>query len=433
MRHPLGRKRFYNKVILLKYLYIIVMMCLFIPLRILSQNILSNSIGTSRLYCVSFADTANGWIAGDTILLHTTNGGGTWSKINNLSGYFYSVCTPSSNVAWTCLWSESGNLLERTIDNGATWTTILRLCTGCISNIGFNNVKCRDSLQIWITEYAGSPLADWISIYKSTDAGKTWTYYLPSHGSPFSFTDLSLGPDSSVATLFARKIFYRSLDDGKHWISDTLSRRCNGILITGHYQYWAVGDSGVVYHSPSFGVPFSLQATALTENLTGIVAVDSQTLWAIGTNGLIIRTTNYGSSWQRISSPTKATLNGIFFSNSNNGWIVGDSGIVFQIRDGVITSVSNQIINPHKFNLFQNYPNPFNPSTKISFSLPSRSYVSLKIFDLLGREVATLVDQELLAGNYTRIWDAANMTSGIYFSRFQISSSVITKKLILIK
>lgn len=80
-----------------------------------------------------------------------------------------------------------------------------------------------------------------------------------------------------------------------------------------------------------------------------------------------------------------------------------------------------------------NYPNPFNPSTNISFSLPSKSFVSLKIFDSLGRSVATIASEELPAGNYSEQWNAANMSSGIYFYRLQAGSFTETKKLVLLK
>jgi hypothetical protein len=102
--------------------------------------------------------------------------------------------------------------------------------------------------------------------------------------------------------------------------------------------------------------------------------------------------------------------------------------------DNLITSVplsSSEL--PSKFNLAQNYPNPFNPSTTISFSLPSKSFVSLKIFDVVGREVATLVSQELSAGNYKQQWNANGMPSGVYFYRLQSGSFTETKKLILLK
>jgi hypothetical protein len=88
---------------------------------------------------------------------------------------------------------------------------------------------------------------------------------------------------------------------------------------------------------------------------------------------------------------------------------------------------------PTGYSLFQNYPNPFNPSTRISFSLPSKSFVSLKVFDVLGREEATVVSEELAAGTYTRQWNASSLPSGIYFYHLQAGSFSETKKCILLK
>jgi len=83
--------------------------------------------------------------------------------------------------------------------------------------------------------------------------------------------------------------------------------------------------------------------------------------------------------------------------------------------------------------LGQNYPNPFNPATTISFSVPTQSFVSLKIFDLLGREVVTLVSEMLSAGDHSRSWNASGFPSGVYFYRLQVGSFSETKKLILIR
>ena len=97
------------------------------------------------------------------------------------------------------------------------------------------------------------------------------------------------------------------------------------------------------------------------------------------------------------------------------------------------TDVDNKVNLPTKFSLKQNYPNPFNPTTTISFSLPSKSFASLKVFDLIGREVATIVSEEMSAGNYTKQWNAAALTSGIYFYRLQSGTFTETKKLVLLK
>jgi plastocyanin len=88
---------------------------------------------------------------------------------------------------------------------------------------------------------------------------------------------------------------------------------------------------------------------------------------------------------------------------------------------------------PANFSLMQNYPNPFNPETVISFSLPNRSYTSLKIFDVLGNEVAVLLVGDLSAGKYSYKWNAASFTSGVYFYRLETDSFIETKKLILLK
>ena len=97
------------------------------------------------------------------------------------------------------------------------------------------------------------------------------------------------------------------------------------------------------------------------------------------------------------------------------------------------TAVAEPRTHPAVFSLTQNYPNPFNPATTISFTLPSRSSVSLKIFDVSGREVATIVSEEMSAGNYSRQWNAANISSGIYFYRLQAGSFTETRKLVLLR
>jgi hypothetical protein len=97
------------------------------------------------------------------------------------------------------------------------------------------------------------------------------------------------------------------------------------------------------------------------------------------------------------------------------------------------TSVEELAELPTIFLLSQNYPNPFNPSTNIAFSLPIKSFVLLKVFDLLGREVATIVNDVKVAGSYNATFNAANMPSGVYFYRLQAGSFTETKKLVLLR
>jgi hypothetical protein len=120
--------------------------------------------------------------------------------------------------------------------------------------------------------------------------------------------------------------------------------------------------------------------------------------------------------------------NSSFFSNVGTKIFVDDL-IWGSTTD--ITKPNEQI--PQEFNLEQNYPNPFNPSTKISWQSPVGSHQTLKIYDLLGREVLTLFDEYKSAGNYEITFDASSLTSGIYFYRLQAGDFVGIKKMILLK
>ena len=88
---------------------------------------------------------------------------------------------------------------------------------------------------------------------------------------------------------------------------------------------------------------------------------------------------------------------------------------------------------PTEFLLSQNYPNPFNPSTKLSYSITQSGLVTIKVFDLLGIEIETLVNEEKPVGTYELNWNAANLPSGVYFYRLQAGDFIQTRKMILLK
>jgi hypothetical protein len=120
---------------------------------------------------------------------------------------------------------------------------------------------------------------------------------------------------------------------------------------------------------------------------------------------------------------------------SPNGYaFVGTrSGLVYRSIQPTTEVLSSQNSILRDFRLDQNYPNPFNPSTTIRFSLPEAARVSLKIFTLLGEEVATLVSGDLQAGQHSARWDAAEIPSGVYFYRLQAGQFTETKKLVLLR
>jgi hypothetical protein len=88
---------------------------------------------------------------------------------------------------------------------------------------------------------------------------------------------------------------------------------------------------------------------------------------------------------------------------------------------------------PETFELNQNYPNPFNPTTTIGYSVPQLGFISLKVYNVLGQEVATLFSGMQRPGNYTALFDAGRLASGVYFYRLQAGNIQITKKLVVMK
>jgi hypothetical protein len=153
----------------------------------------------------------------------------------------------------------------------------------------------------------------------------------------------------------------------------------------------------------------------------------------------VFNSINNGNDWTSITGSLDTLNNTVsvsnigsfnmwsFFSSSNPPVAVEELGKTAEL--------------PKVYALAQNYPNPFNPVTSISFDLPKQSSVVLKIFDVIGREVATLVNANLAAGKYTKTWNASSFTSGVYFYRLdtqQITGSeretfISTKKLLLVK
>jgi len=128
------------------------------------------------------------------------------------------------------------------------------------------------------------------------------------------------------------------------------------------------------------------------------------------------------------------------FVDDHNGWLIGRNGGYYVYRTtngglGGIVSVDGNAINfmPDRFILEQNYPNPFNPLTKIKYQISGLGFVTLKVYDILGNEIAPLVKEEKPAGSYEVGFNGTNLTSGIYFYQLRAGNYTETRKMILLK
>ncbi len=183
-------------------------------------------------------------------------------------------------------------------------------------------------------------------------------------------------------------------------------------------------------------------------SISKLSVLNKDTIWGVGGyaqypnaqfRGAIYTTTNGGNNWLYQVPDTNINIFSYYhiqFINKSCGWAYSRSkGIHTKVGGDPLTSIAytnSQI--PKQFNLEQNYPNPFNPSTTINYELQITNYVTLKVFDLQGKEVQMLVNKKQSAGSYSAEFNGVNLSSGIYFyTLFLNGATVDTKKMLLIK
>lgn len=171
-----------------------------------------------------------------------------------------------------------------------------------------------------------------------------------------------------------------------------------------------------------------------TDSISGNNEIFIKTFYFSLDNGLLNVSQSEGNDYEpRVAylSNADSVFISIIWKHNDNGktdiWMAKD------IYDPIINSVRSGYAINHSIDLMQNYPNPFNPSTTITFTLTSKSMATLKIFDILGREVSTLISGVVEAGRHSIVWNATGIPSGAYFYRFRIGSYEQTRKLIILK
>ncbi len=170
--------------------------------------------------------------------------------------------------------------------------------------------------------------------------------------------------------------------------------------------------------------------------LMAVKALSNLQVWAVGTSGVILHTTDGGENWFREGEGlSNEMLYGIWVVSPQEVYVTGNDRTI--LKYGLLTGVEQQPTQPTEFMLEQNYPNPFNPSTRIQYTIGSRQFVQLNVYDILGNEIATLVNEEKAAGTYEVEFNEASSirypASGIYFYQLRAGAYLETKKMILMK
>lgn len=374
------------------------------------------------------------------LIMKTSDGGNSWESTDT-DFLPYSMCVITPDVI-TIVGTEEN--IIRTTDGGETWIT---QHTGTTND--FNGVSFIDFNNGFIIGNESTNPYPNGAVLKTTDGGTNWDY-LYNGNLPTLYDLCYLDPNTVV--IVGTGIILKTTNAGETW--DTLNagiKKFRSVDFTDLNSGVVVADSAnkaILLRTTDGGTSW-LQQTMETENLFlydvsfsdhnngTIVGEIYSPLYNETQQGIILKTSDAGITWTNQNSGTKFYLNSISFNDNENGWVAGDKGTILHTTDGGVTFVEHQISinqqNPNSSILDQNYPNPFNPSTSIRYSVPQTSLIQIKVYDVLGNEIETLIDEEKPAGSYEIHWDATNLPSGIYFYKLQAGTYVETKKMVLLK
>ncbi|MBS1494797.1 MAG: T9SS type A sorting domain-containing protein [Bacteroidetes bacterium] len=411
-----------------------------------------------------FNDSLNGYcVSNRGSILKTNNWGANW--INYITNP-----TPENNIALDFInsntgWSGGNNILKKTTNSGNNW-----IISTLPQGVKIFTIEALSNDTILIGGYAPNGISSGAVVYKSTNGGINFSERMQLLGggiSDFCFINSQTG----WATCEYANRSYKTVNGGLDWVefaqygskSTFFINQNTGWLLTDviPVKLQATTNGGTnwtIYTTPTTNgkLRFINATTGVflgsylfkttnsganwrtinnISNVSSLQFVNDSIAWCVsGSN--ILYSTNCCETWSIAASSNGIPLTKINFINSNSGWVTGEAGIVLRTTNGgnvFISSVSSEI--PDNYSLSQNYPNPFNPSTKINYEIKSSGFVTLKVFDLLGKEVATLVDEKQNAGSYAVDFNSSefNLRSGIYFYTLNAGEFKETRKMVLIK
>jgi hypothetical protein len=277
----------------------------------------------------------------------------------------------------------------------------------------------------------------------SRDAGLTWFPDIYHYRIFYSYSFMRID-EATGAKIYAdgNNAVYVTADTGntkrsifdfnnERYVSDLLAWNDTLVIAAGKYQGNFTADYGILW-SPDGGATWT-QALR-NQNISRLCRdpLHHLSLYASGEKG-IYSSGDGGQTWSLYNNtlPSSRITDIVKDPFSDTLYVATSDAAVFRVYESVVgvEDISSSL--PTRFRLYQNCPNPFNPSTTISYDLPVRSHVTLRIFNVLGQEVATLVNGEVGPGKHEVGWNAQRLASGVYAYRLNAGSFVETKKMVL--
>ncbi len=389
----------------------------------------------------SLTGYATGYIfSGPNYILKSTNSGLNWVVIDSLVSWLTHIKFVNKEIGYVC-----GARMYKTTNSGTSWIQM-----NLPGEAGAIDMSVINEDTIWITD--DEALTG--GIFLTTNGGASWTrkYYGGGFTNPdrIHFVNPGLG-FASMSNLL------RTTDGGNTWNNLQPERGFTDIHFADTLKGWKVSMGAIRFTSDAgtSWVQQTVPPTGDTISSNGISRISDPakngTIYAVGPRafyfipnlrGLIFKTTNFGNSWGYQLPDTSlirfSNYDFVSFIDKYKGWAYKKiTGGIFTRSGGDTTiytgikELTSQI--PENNMLLQNFPNPFNPKTNIRFEVMTKERVSMSVYNVSGKLVSLLTDDELQSGSYETLFDGSSLSSGIYFCVMQAGSFRETITMVLVK
>ncbi|HPS64924.1 MAG TPA: T9SS type A sorting domain-containing protein [Ignavibacteria bacterium] len=378
---------------------------------------------------IKFINKNTGWVCGDGLILKTTNMGVNWVQQTHpaTNKHLYCIHPVDSNIVYCVGVSET---ILKTTNGGDNWFALRNGPLG--QGNSYKGTFFINSLTGWIGGYR-------LQIYKTTDGGVSFdsTYM------NMTIMDIHFKDSNTGIAVGGGGIVYKTTNQGLNWImTHTFNNSGDFYKVSViNNQYCFVVENGSrkrVYRSTNYGDTWDSVGSVTGANVAFACRFSSaQTGW-VGCDYLqLYKSTDGGATWnlQYVNVNHPGGFLPMHFYSDSVGWVAGANTLLLFTSTGGATFIGNTGSEiPTGYTLEQNYPNPFNSQTMISYSVPKRSHIQLKIYNVIGKEIKEIENRMKEAGNYSFVLDASELTSGIYFIRLSSGNDFNqTRKMILIK
>jgi photosystem II stability/assembly factor-like uncharacterized protein len=372
----------------------------------------------------------NTWICGDNgTVLRTTNNGLNWINLTGngipLNVNLISIGGLNDNAVTIGGNNPSGSVIYMSSNSGVNWFQVFSQPGGMFRSLSTKM-------------YIGDPVGGRWSIWRSNNYGLTWDssgQYLPQNNSEHGWNNSYSSDPDDYNFVFGTSNYRLYKRFNTTWTTITLTEQNIYSVNWSYTQMGYVGGANLL-KTTNAGITWTQESLPGSGNIISMASQPGHQLnFAVRQNNEIYYKT-YNSSWTYDYTSPSGSYEFLRVGGSmTNLYAIRSNGVVSKKTISPpplgINQVSQEI--PEQFLLTQNYPNPFNPTTKIKFDISHQSYAKIIIYDVIGKEVRALINQQFSPGSYEIDFDGSSLPSGVYYYKLEAGSFTETRKMVLIK